>query len=274
VARRLTVLKIGGSLIEDGSAAGGSGPALLDRVAAAWEAGEEILLVHGGGAELGRWLERLGIGSRFVDGQRVTTKEALPVALMVLGGLINRRLVEALLGRGCPAVGLTGADGSGTRAAPDPRPGLGSVGRIVSVNAPFYRSLIAARRLPVVASLSLGPEGGWLNVNADLMAGALAAGLGARRLLMMTDVNGVRGGDGATLRTLTLPGLRRLIDSGTAREGMVPKLEACGVALAARVPEVRILGPDAAVLSRALGNGAALDGPRGSGTRVLTEARP
>lgn len=252
-ARRLTVLKLGGSLLDHQE-----GPKVLDQVAAAWEAGQEILLVHGGGRELSRWLGRLSIESRFVRGQRVTSPEVLPVALMVLGGLINRRTVEELLRRGCPAVGLTGADGGGTLAEPISPSDLGAVGRVVSVNAPFYRRLIASRRLPVVASLGFSPDHGWLNINADLMAGALAAALQARRLLLMTDVPGVRDGGGATLSTLTLREMRRLIASGEARDGMIPKLEACRVALAARVPEVRILGPDETELS---------------GTRVL-RARP
>src|SRR2546426_4219855 len=110
----LAVVKIGGSVLERTPA----GQAVLDQVAAAWRNGDEILVVHGGGAELSRWLGRLGIATSFVDGQRVTTAEILQVALMVLGGLINRRLVEGLVRRGCPAVGLTGADGAGSLALP------------------------------------------------------------------------------------------------------------------------------------------------------------
>src|SRR6266436_4954449 len=96
----VTVVKIVCSVLERMPA----GEAVLDQVAAAWRKGDEILVVHGGGAELSRWLGRLGIATRFVDGQRVTTAEVLQVALMVLGGLINRRVVEALVRRGCPAV--------------------------------------------------------------------------------------------------------------------------------------------------------------------------
>jgi acetylglutamate kinase len=239
MSRSLTVLKIGGSILDSGSA----GEAVLDRAAAGWEAGEPLLVVHGGGAELSRWLERLGIASRFHDGLRVTTPETLPVALMVLGGLINRRVVEGLLRRGCPAVGLTGADGAGTIGAPADGRTLGAVGTIVSVNAPFYAGLIDSGRLPVVASLAWGPASGWLNVNADLMAAALAAGLRARRLALMTDTPGVLGRDGAPIPRLSIAGLAGLVASGTARDGMLPKLAACRAALAARVPEVVILGP-------------------------------
>ena len=239
MSRDLTVLKIGGSVLE----AGGAGEAILDRVAAAWEAGERLLVVHGGGAELSRWLARLGIESRFRDGLRITTPETLPVALMVLGGLINRRLVEGLLRRGCPAVGLTGADGAGTVGLPADGPALGAVGRIGSVNAPFYSALIAERRLPVVASLAWNPESGWLNVNADLMAAALAAGLRARRLHLMTDTPGVLAHGGVPAPLLTLDELDRLVAEGIATNGMLPKLSACRAALEARVPEVVILGP-------------------------------
>jgi acetylglutamate kinase len=232
---RLTVVKIGGSVLERTPA----GEAVLDRVAAAWKAGDGMLVVHGGGAELSRWLRRLGIATRFVDGQRVTTEEVLQVALMVLGGLINRRVVEGLVRRGCPAVGLTGADGGATLALPV-GDGLGAVGRITSINAGFYFGLLAARRLPVIASLAWSPDHGWLNVNADLMAAALAAGLRARRLFLMTDVDGVLDETGSTIPLLTVQGIQELIDKGLARDGMIPKLRACHQALDARVPEIRI----------------------------------
>jgi acetylglutamate kinase len=239
MSRRFTVLKIGGSVLE----AGAAGEMVLDRVAAAWESGEPLLVVHGGGAELSRWLALLGIASRFHDGLRVTTPETLPVALMVLGGLVNRRLVERLLRRGCPAVGLTGADGAGTVGAPADGATLGAVGAIASVNAAFYEGLIERRRLPVVASLAWSPASGWLNVNADVMAAALAAGLRARRLALLTDTPGVLGPDGSPITRLTIGELADLVASGTARDGMIPKLSACRAALAARVPEVEILGP-------------------------------
>ncbi|HEU4402471.1 MAG TPA: acetylglutamate kinase [Candidatus Polarisedimenticolia bacterium] len=261
--RSLTVLKVGGSLLE----ASETDDSALDQAAAAWRAGEEILLVHGGGNELSRWLERLGLESRFVDGQRVTTPEALQVAIMVLGGLVNRRLVEGLVRRGCPAVGLTGADGAGTLAAPVIDRSLGAVGEVVSVNAPFFRDLLAARRVPVVASLSWSPAHGFLNVNADLMAAALAAGLGARRLLLMTEVAGVQGGDGTTIPRVTLRDIARLLREGTAHDGMIPKLRACRAALEAQVPEVMILGPSGGVLDRVLRGTAP-----GEGTRVVWAA--
>ncbi len=260
--RRLTVLKLGGSLMENG----GPGPsAVLDQVVGAWERGEKLLVVHGGGSELSTWLDRLGIESCFVDGQRVTTAETLPVALMVLGGLINRRFVEALLRRGCPAVGLTGADGAGTSAVPVEDRALGAVGRIVSVNAPLYQDLIGAGRLPIVASLTWSAEHGWLNVNADLMAAALAAGLGAQRLILMTDVPGVQSEDGTPMNRLTLRDISRLIDTGAARDGMIPKMLACRTALRARIPEVLILGPGEGGLTRALAGDVV------QGTRVVRE---
>ena len=255
--RRLTVLKLGGSLMGEG----GPGIAILSEVARASERGEPILVVHGGGSELSAWLERLGIESRFVGGQRVTTAEILPVALMVLGGLINRRIVGTLLGFGCSAIGMTGADAGGTHAVPVDDRDLGAVGRIVSVNAPLYQDLIDAVRLPVVASLAWNAQHGWLNVNADMMAAALAAGLGARRLILMTDVPGVQGADGAFLTRLTIREMRDMVKSGAAREGMIPKLLACRTALRARIPEVMILGPGEEGLTRAL-VGSAIEGTR------------
>lgn len=255
--RSLTVLKLGGSLMNEG----GPGPAILHEVARASERGKPILVVHGGGSELSAWLQRLGIESRFVGGQRVTTAEILPVALMVLGGLINRRIVEALLRFDCSAIGMTGADAAGTHAVPVDDRDLGAVGRIVSVNAPLYLDLIEAGRLPVIASLAWNAQHGWLNVNADLMAAALAAGLGARRLILMTDVPGVQGADGNLLTRVTLGEMRDLVKTGAARGGMVPKLLACQAALRARIPEVMILGPGEEGLTRAL-IGSAIEGTR------------
>ncbi len=236
--RDLTVLKIGGSLFE---AADGGG-ALLDRVARAWSAGENLIIVHGGGAELSRWLDRLGIPSRFLDGQRITTPEMLPVALAVLGGLINRRLVEELLRRGCPAIGVTGADGAACGARRTNGGSLGAVGELHEVDDRFYLRLMDDRRLPVVASLAWDAGHGWLNVNADLMAAGLARGLRARRLILMTDAGGVRDRDGGVIGRLSRAALRRLIDDGAATDGMIPKLRACESALRAGVADIRIVG--------------------------------
>ncbi len=151
------------------------------------------------------------------------------------------------------------SDAGVTHAVPVDDRDLGAVGRIASVNAPFYQDLIDAVRLPVVASLAWNAQHGWLNVNADLMAAALAAGLGARRLILMTDVPGVQAADGAFLTRLTLGEMRTLIKSGAAREGMIPKLLACRTALRARIPEVMILGPGEEGLTRAL-IGSAIEG--------------
>src|SRR5258707_14923950 len=124
-------------------------------------------------------------------------------------------------------MGLTGPDGADRRLEPIDSSSLGAVGRVVSVNQAFYRTLIAGRRLPIVASLGFHPDHGWLNVNADLMAGALAAALKARRLLMMTDVPGVRNGDGAPIESLTLQEMQRLLRAGEAKDGRTPKPAAC-----------------------------------------------
>lgn len=261
VKRRITVLKIGGSLLEPGS----GGTAVLDQAVTAWEAGEEFVIVHGGGTELSRWLERLGIPTGFHDGQRVTTPETIPVALMILGGLMNRRIVEAFVSRGCPAIGLTGADGGGTTARAVEDRSLGAVGRVVSVNATFYTDLIEARRLPVVSSLAWSPVDGWLNINADLMAASLAAGLDARRLILMTDVSGVRDGNGAHIGQLSVSEIDSMIAAGDAGEGMIPKLTACRAALEAGVDEVLILGPNGHNL------GLAMSGAAATGTHVVRE---
>jgi acetylglutamate kinase len=170
----LTVVKLGGSLIDaDG------GGVVLTAVARARARGERLLLVHGGGGAFSRWLARFGVPSRFLAGQRVTTPDMLPPALMVLGGLLNRGIVEGLARRDCPAIGLTGADGGAVVARRARRGRLGAVGEVTAVNARLFHALIEAGQVPVVASLAWSRRHGWLNVNADLMAAALAAGLRA-----------------------------------------------------------------------------------------------
>jgi len=231
----LTVVKLGGSVLETSA-----GNAVLAAVARARARGDRLLLVHGGGAELSRWLDRLGLKSRFLAGQRVTTRDMLPAALMVLGGLLNRGVVEGLARRGCPAIGLTGADGAAVAARRSRGGRLGAVGEVTAVNTRLFRDLIGSGHVPVVASLAWSRRHGWLNVNADLMAAALAIGLRARRLLLLTDTPGVRGTDGGWIESLTLQGMRALIRSGGATDGMIPKLQACRQALRAGVDEVRI----------------------------------
>jgi acetylglutamate kinase len=188
-----------------------------------------IVLVHGGGKRISEWLERLGVQSRFVNGLRVTDPAALEVAAAVLRGVVNSELVAALHDAGCDAVGLSGVDGGlliGHRL-----PDVGLVATVTGVRRDLLDQLMVGGQVPVVAPLARDEDGVVCNVNADDAAAGLAAGLGARQLVLMTDVDGVRGADGKRLDTITPAGADALIASGVIRGGMVPKVRAALSAL-------------------------------------------
>lgn len=221
----------------------------------AWLAGHapaETVIVHGGGNEVAEWSRRLGLEPRTHDGLRVTDPDTLEVVVAVLAGLVNSRLVAALEAEGRSAVGLTGADGALLRLCRRP-PELGEVGEVTGADASLLDTLVASGRLPVVASIGLH-EGALLNVNADEVAGAIAAARGGL-LLLCTDVPGVQR-DGRVLEELDAPTAEAMLRDGSASAGMRPKLRAALVAASAGC-EVRIVdGRSPAVLEDALGGGA------------------
>ncbi len=222
------VLKIGGSVAGEDLAA-------LDAIASLHDAGHQLVVVHGGGPLVGDWAGKLGLETRFVRGLRVTDEPTRDLALAVLGGLANARIVAALTGRAVPAVGLTGIDGGMLRAQREDSE-LGFVGNIRRVDSALLEELVAAGRVPVVAPAALeepASSGGAtevLNVNADSAAGAIAAALGARLLVFVTDVPGVRTKDGKLLPSLDREKAKALVDDGTIEGGMLPKVEASLVA--------------------------------------------
>ena len=220
------MLKIGGSI-------GAETDAALDAVVALSEGGHSLVVVHGGGPIVGEWADRLGMETRFVRGLRVTDPETRDLALAVLGGLANGRLVAMLIARGVPAVGITGIDGGLLRADREDAE-LGLVGRVSLVDSALLEELLDAGRVPVVAPAALGQaDGEILNVNGDAAAGAIAASLGARLLVFVTDVPGVRGKDGRVIGRLDADRVRSLVDDGTIEGGMLPTVEACLIAAAA-----------------------------------------
>jgi acetylglutamate kinase len=236
----LLVLKIGGSVGLESDAA-------LDAVVALNDAGHPLVVVHGGGPLVGEWAERLGMETRFVRGLRVTDAETRDLALAVLGGLANGRVVATLIARGVPAVGLTGIDGGMLRAERE-EPELGFVGRVTLVDSGLLEELVDQGRVPVLAPAALERETGEvLNVNGDGAAGAIAASLGARLLVFVTDVPGVRGKDGRVIATLDAARAQALVEDGTIEGGMLPKVEACLVAASAgcRAAIVATRGTDA-----------------------------
>lgn len=222
-----------------------------------------LVVVHGGGKRLSGWLDRLGVQSRFEDGRRVTDDEALSVAVAVLRGLVNAELVASLGRLGCPAVGISGADGGLIRA--ERVAALGRVGRVTGAQPAVLAELLRAGFVPVVAPIALDEQGDLCNVNADEVAAGLAAALGGR-LVLLSDTDGVRDRDGARIPQLDQATADELIAGGVITGGMIPKVRGALAVVAAGGREVVIAdGRSADALERALGDGS-------FGTRVVQRA--
>ncbi|MGI9430921.1 MAG: acetylglutamate kinase [Myxococcota bacterium] len=183
------------------------------------------VLVHGGGPQIKETLERLGLESRFENGLRITDDATMEVVEMVLGGKVNREIVELVQRGGGAAVGLTGNDGRLLQVKA--RPELGRVGEVVDVDPAAIRAVADAGFIPVLAPIGVDEAGVTHNVNADEAAGAIAASLGAEKLILLTDVEGVKDADGELLAQLTAEQVHKLIAEGTIQGGMIPKVECC-----------------------------------------------
>jgi acetylglutamate kinase len=221
------------------------------------------VVVHGGGPQIGAMLKRVGVESSFVDGLRVTDKATAEIAEMVLSGSINKELVGWIAGAGGKAIGISGKDGGlviarkVTRTTKDPDSNiervldLGFVGEPDAIDTQVIEILSAAGIIPVIAPIAPGADGSTYNINADTMAGAIAAALGASRLFLLTDVAGVLDKQGNLLTDLRPGDIERLQRDGTISGGMIPKLETCvhavnagceaAVVLDGRVPHAMLL---------------------------------
>lgn len=241
---RTVVIKYGGSVLDAGTAG-----TVVEDLVLLKGAGINPVLVHGGGPEITKILDRLGKETRFVQGLRVTDAETMEVVEMVLAGRANKALVTMVHAAGGSAVGLSGKDARLLRARKLNGPvDLGYVGEVVEVQPQIIATLSEAGHIPVVASVGIGPAGESLNLNADHAAGALAAAVGASKLIILTDVQGVmrtEAGAQALISSLTAGEARRLIADGTVSRGMIPKVEACLAALDRGVPSAHIIGTDA-----------------------------
>ena len=244
------VIKIGGSTL-------GAADTTFRDVAELSKRGEVPVVVHGGGAEASRWLEAMNIPSRFERGLRVTDEKVLPVVVALFAGLVNKRIVAAINAAGASAVGLCGADGR-TLECLLADPELGFVGEPVAVHPEAILALHGAGIIPVIGPIGCVPGEGadqLVNINADTVAGNIAAALGASRLVFLTDVEGVRGGDGEVIRSLSEAKARELIADGTIAGGMIPKVEACLHALALGVPVQVVDGRSSGMLLATQGAG-------------------
>jgi acetylglutamate kinase len=199
----------------------------------------ETVIVHGGGKQMTRFLAERGVESRFINGLRVTTPEIIDAVVKVFAGSVNTQLVSAFRAAGASPVGLTGLD-AGLVDAEILSPDLGQVGKPACSDARLLELLVRGRYLPVVACVAGDAQGRIFNVNADQMAVALASSFRVKKLLFMTDVDGVRDGTGVTRAVLTAAEARSLIDEGVATGGMQAKLEAAMHALQAGVEEVLV----------------------------------
>jgi len=238
---KTVVVKFGGSVLD----ANGGGTLVQDLVLLKG-AGIHPVLVHGGGPEITRVLERLGKESKFVQGLRVTDAETMDVVEMVLAGRTNKAIVSMIIREGGQAVGLSGKDGRMLvarkyRGDVD----LGQVGEVHEVHPELVVQLSAQGYIPVVASLGIGEDGMSYNLNADTAAGALAVAVGAGKFVLLTDVPGVyRDYDGTRelISELRAADVAALIEDGTVSRGMLPKINACLAAIRGGVPSAHIIG--------------------------------
>ncbi len=239
VTGKTIVIKYGGAaMVDEDLRAGVMADIVLLKII-----GVNPVIVHGGGKAISRAMDDAGIPVEFVDGQRVTTPEAMDIVRTVLTGEVNQELVEAMHRHGSMAVGLSGTDASTIVAEPaDPR--LGRVGRITSINPALIHDLVAADYIPVIASVAVGADGGAFNINADVAAGHVAAAIGAHKVVFLTDVDGLFMDypDPASLvSAMTLDETRQLIETDAVASGMIPKLGSCVRALEAGVQRAHII---------------------------------
>lgn len=233
------VVKIGGAALEDKDTLRKCAHSLVELA----RDGHKLAVVHGGGTALTRTLKLLGKKSDFINGLRITDAETRDVALMVLGGIVNKSVVAAIVAASLPAVGLSGGDGMSFRARKKKTEGydLGFVGEICSVEPRWLDAIWGVGGIPVISSLALGSDGEYYNVNADQMASACAVACHADSLIFLTDVLGVRNAEGDVMPWLTTQQMPAMIESSVIAGGMLPKLEACSQALRKGVGRVRIL---------------------------------
>ena len=239
----MVVVKIGGSTL-------GSHDTTLDDLVTLQKKGIIPVVVHGGGSKITEWLKRMGLGTEFVRGMRVTDAPTLEVVVAVLAGLVNKELVAAITARGGKAIGLSGVDGGLIQAKVE-NSELGYVGEVVKVNSEPIKTVLSSGYIPVVAPVGFRLDNvkkdpvALLNINGDVAASEIAAALKSERLIFLTDVPGVRNGEGKFLPKLSVAEARSMINSGVISGGMIPKVEACLKALG-KVPSTQIIDGRAA----------------------------
>ncbi|MEQ8975717.1 MAG: acetylglutamate kinase [Coleofasciculus sp. C1-SOL-03] len=239
-AGRTVVVKYGGAAMKDSSL---KDKVIRDVVFLSC-VGVRPVVVHGGGPEINSWLDKLGIEPQFKDGLRVTDAPTMDVVEMVLVGRVNKELVSLINRAGGLAVGLCGKDGNLIKARPEGRQGIGFVGEVSSVDIKLVDSLVKSGYIPVVSSVSADETGQAYNINADTVAGEIAAALGAEKLILLTDTPGILQDykDPSTLMAkLDIQQARELMASGVVAGGMIPKVNCCVRSLAQGVRAAHII---------------------------------
>ena len=254
------LIKLGGTLLDSTE----SRTRLASEVAELRAEGLQVVVVHGGGKQMTRFLSERGVESKFVGGLRVSTPEVIDAVLKVLAGTVNHELVASLVAAGAPAVGISGIDAC-LMEAEQMHADLGAVGRPVQSNAAILHLLASNGYVPVVACVAGDRQGNIFNVNADQMAVACASGYGADRLIFLTDVDGVRGAGGAILSHLTPADCEKLITDGVATGGMHAKLNAATDALRSGIGQVIIAPGSSEGAAKRILNGESI------GTRLVEE---
>ncbi|HIT45148.1 MAG TPA: acetylglutamate kinase [Candidatus Aphodovivens excrementavium] len=205
--------------------------------------GMNPVIVHGGGKAITAAMQRHQLEVKFVDGQRVTTDEAMELVRTVLTGKVNQELVAAINIHGNLAVGVSGAD-AGTIIASQADPRLGRVGKVECINSQLLEDMVASDFIPVLATVGIDEEGGFYNVNADVVAGHVAAAIGAHKIVFLTDVDGLYedfSNKDSLVSRMTLQEAKDLVESGTLSSGMVPKMRSCVHAMEAGVHRAHII---------------------------------
>lgn len=237
---RTFVIKYGGHAMGDASLAEN----FAEDVVLLKQVGINPVVVHGGGPQIAKMLERLSIESRFIDGLRVTDTAAIEVVEMVLSGTINKQIVSTINAAGGTAVGLSGKDGKlleAQRLVLDSGEDLGFVGEPARVNIGVLESFEQSHIIPVVAPIGIGPADETYNINADTAAGAIASAMSAAKLVLLTDVAGVLDDDGELISTLDVAETEALLNGSTVTGGMIPKLKTCLAALGNHCEAAHIL---------------------------------
>ncbi len=239
-AGRTIVVKYGGAAMKDAAL---KEKVIRDVVFMAC-VGLRPVVVHGGGPEINSWLDKLGIEPQFKNGLRVTDAATMDVVEMVLVGRVNKEIVSLINQAGGSAVGLCGKDASLITARPADAEGIGFVGEVTNVNIQILESLVTTGHIPVVSSVAADETGQAYNINADTVAGELAAALGAEKLILLTDTAGILRDykDVSTLiPRLDIQDARKLIDDGVVSGGMIPKVNCCVRSLAQGVKAAHII---------------------------------